>query len=291
MNLCIDIGGTKTAIAYFDKTGSERFYCAFPTFSERGCRELAKRVKEKIVNEQVIFDRGCIASPGPLNQKDGKIICIATMGWKEIAVCDIFREEIGIRFELINDCAAGALGEWRFGQGQDVLNMAYVSVSTGVGGGLIVNGQLYLGRGNSGEIGHLRVMGENMLCPCGARDCLELYASGTGIENGYFRKTGKKISCREISALARQGDKNALSVFEACGRALAEGIECIVKIEDPEKIVLGGGVTADADLFFPFLKKISTKTNIVISKMQGKQVLYGCAAWLQEIEKNKQVIT
>ncbi len=280
MDLCIDIGGTKTAVACYDQEKRECFYKNFPTRPELGCKDLALRVYELIHEQNIFFERACIASPGPLDMSAGKILKIATMGWNDVPICELFEKIFHTPFLLINDCTAGALGEWIFGQRQEVSNLAYISVSTGVGGGLIINNRLCLGKGNGGEIGHLQVRGDGLSCACGQYDCLELYASGTGIESGYFRNTGKKRNCREIAQLAREGDANAVDAFRKCGEALSEGINSIIKIVDPERIVLGGGVIADQDLFFPSIKTRFPNTDLVLTHLGGKQVLYGCLAFL-----------
>lgn len=277
--LCVDVGGTKTAVGCFTREGKELFSCAFPTEPERGCADLAARAHSRVLGLGVSFVSACIASPGPLDAAAGKILHIATMGWRDVPICEIFGAEFGLSFRLLNDCTAGALGEWTFGQKKSVSDMVYISVSTGVGGGLIVNNALCFGRGNSGEIGHLRVRGEGLSCACGQTDCLELYASGTGIETGFRRRTGRSLSCSEIAKLTRGGDSDAKAVFSRCAEALAEGIGHIVKIVDPERIVFGGGVTAAADLFLPEVKRLCPSVEIVLSRLDGKQVLFGCLAY------------
>ena len=278
--LCIDVGGTKTAVGCFSRGGEELFSCTFPTRPEAGCADLAARVHSRVEGLGFSFVSACIASPGPLDVPAGRIVHIATMGWRDVPICGIFAKEFGIPFRLINDCTAGALGEWRFGQKKSVSDMFYISVSTGVGGGLIANGRLCLGRGNSGEIGHLRVRGEGLVCACGQTDCLELYASGTGIEAGYRRRAGRALACPEIAKLARGGDPDAKAAFSRCAEALAEGVGAVVKIADPERIVFGGGVIAAADLFFPEIVRQFPETDIVLSRLDGRQVLFGCLASL-----------
>lgn len=270
---CIDIGGTKTALAIYGENAQENYYISFPTEPQKGIENLIDRiyfaVKDKL-NDYIIMG-GAIASPGPLDVKKGKIIYIATMGWRDVPIVALFQRKFNIPFKLINDCNAGALGEYNFGKEKGTKNMCYISISTGIGGGIIADGKLYEGNGNSAEFGHITVCGENRICGCGKTDCLELYSSGTAVEKGYFELTAKMLSAKEIASLARQGEKAALLVFKICGEKLDFAIKNILSIVDPEKIVLGGGMVSAVDLFLPYIEceKIS------ISNLNGKQVLLG----------------
>ena len=287
ITLCVDVGGTKTALACLTPAGKELFSCVFPTLPERGCEDLAARAFERVSGLGLKFSDACIASPGPLDAAAGKIVSVVTMGWRDVPVCRIFADRFGTDFLLLNDCSAGALGEWTFGQKKAVSDMVYISVSTGVGGGVIAGGALIAGRGNGGEVGHLRVSGENLRCPCGGIDCLELYASGTAIQRRFAEQTGRALSCAEIACLARGGDQAARTVFSRCAQALSEGVRHVVKMLDPERIVFGGGVTAAADLFLPEVKRRCPEADIRLSEMDGKQVLYGCLAFT--LEKKGQI--
>lgn len=275
--LCIDIGGTKTAVACYNFKGRELFYKIFPTEAEKGINDLICRIdnytKDFLRNNKV--SGGVIASPGPLDCKNGKIINIVTMGWKDIPVISLFEKKFGVPFKLINDCNAGALGEWAYGAAKGKDNICYISVSTGVGGGIIINGKLYEGSGNSAEFGHIQVCGDGRKCGCGNTDCLELYSSGTAIEKEYYRRSGKILSAKEIAELARKNDTNALYVYSQCSKMICFAVGNIIKVLDPEAIVFGGGVCHNADLFLPSVQSAFPDTNITVSDLEGKQVLLG----------------
>ena len=277
---CIDIGGTKTAFAIFNGQGTELFYDCFPTRSEEGAQKLIDRISESVAGKLDGIDTGVIASPGPLDTKTGEIVFIATMGWRNIPIVKMFEEKFNIKFSLLNDCDAGGLGVWKFSGFSDYQNLAYMSISTGIGGGVIANGKLLCGKGSAGYFGHIPVCGEGLKCGCGNTDCLELYASGSGMESRYFSKTGKKLSCKAIAELARDGDQIALKVFEDAGDKLVFAIHSIIANLDPEILVLGGSVCKDKDLFLPKIKKEFPKLKIGFAPDTGKQVLYGALAYV-----------
>ena len=142
--LCIDLGGTKTAISIYDENEIEEFSITVSTDPEQGFDSWLSRIKNSIpelmINEST---HGCIASPGPLDIDNGMIVVAPTLGWRNINLVERLEEAIGIDFVLINDANAGALGAWSIYKGRNIL---YVTVSTGIGAGLIINNDLYNGR-------------------------------------------------------------------------------------------------------------------------------------------------
>lgn len=282
---CVDIGGTKTAFACFDENGAELFYKSIPTLPEQGAENLILRICNETEGMLDGVESGVIASAGPLDIKNGKIEYVATMGWKNVPVVKLFKDRFGVDFLLLNDCDAGALGVWRFAFPQ-YKNLCYISISTGIGGGAIVNGTLMTGRGNAANFGHIPVSGEGYTCPCGNTDCLELYASGSGMERRYRLITGEKKSCAEIADMARSGDKIAQDIFTVAGEKLRYALKVIVATIDPEIVVLGGSVCKSADLLG--LNMNEPKTEYAPS--HGKQVLYGALAYglINKINANKE---
>jgi len=276
---CVDIGGTKTALAVYDEKGTEYFYTSFPTNPDQGPENLIERIANAISGQLDGISRGVIASPGPLNVKTGEIVFIATMGWKNVPIVKMFTEKFNMSFKLIGDCDAGGLGVWKYCGFKDYENLAYMSISTGIGGGIIANSKLYIGNGNAAFFGHIPVYGEGLKCGCGKTDCLELYASGSGMEKRYLDKTGKILSCKDISTLARSGDKVAMDIFEDAGDKLAFALSSLVANLDPEIVVLGGSVCKDKDLFLPKIEKALPNLKIGFAPDTGKQVLYGALAY------------
>ncbi len=274
---CVDIGGTKTAFSCFDEQGNELFYERFPTCPKQGAEALVSRVYEraKPYLEKYPFDQGVIASPGPLDAGKGKIIHIATMGWKNVPLTKLFEEKFSFPFALLNDCDAGALGARKLCGLENKRSVCYMSVSTGIGGGAVLNGKLHTGKGNAADFGHIPVYGSGLVCPCGKTDCLELYASGSGIERRYKEKTGTSLSCADIADLARKGDLFCAQLFREAGEKIAFALSAIVSIVDPEAFVLGGSVCLAKDLFIGEIEKRLPQLEIFYAPESGKQVLVG----------------
>ena len=286
---CVDIGGTKTAYALYGESGEECFFGQIPTSPQKGIDDLLERIYhataeilEKFAQSKIC---GVIASPGPLDLSKGTIMNIVTMGWKDIPVLALFQQKFGFEFLLLNDCSAGALGVYER-MAKDKKSVVYISVSTGIGGGIVLNGTLYIGNGNAAEIGHLSVPGDGIVCGCGQTDCLELYASGSGIEKRYFDLTNKALSCPEIANNARKGEPQAISVFENAGKKLAFAIHSVVGVLDPEIIVFGGSVCKAADLFFPIIEKQFPEQSLVFADKSAKQVIYGAYVYGKAQENN-----
>lgn len=273
--LCVDIGGTKTAFSIFDECGNELFYNKIKTQPDDGPNRLADRVLDILKPVLNGVSVGVIASPGPLDLSTGKIKHIATMGWENVPIISIFSEKFKIPFFLINDCDAGALGVKKYVDYSNIKTLCYISVSTGIGGGIVNEGRLLTGRGNAANFGHIPVRGEGLVCGCGKKDCLELYASGSGIECRYEKKTGRRLPCAEIAVLARNGDIAAKEIFSDAEEKFIFAISVIVATIDPDTVVFGGSVCNAKDLFLDAaLKKFpQLKTHFILN--DGKQVLYG----------------
>lgn len=188
-----DIGGTKTAIGLYDEAYNEIYHGKILTEPSEGCEKLLDKLygmAGRLFEEYPVAGAG-IACPGPLDVSRGVVNNTTTLGWYNVPVRRLFSEKFGVEFALLNDCNAGAYGEYVV---RNCKNMAYMSISTGIGGGIIVDGKLYNGQGNAAEFGHLYAGGRHLKCGCGREDCLELYASGTAVESEYFRRTGKRLS-------------------------------------------------------------------------------------------------
>ena len=270
--LCIDLGGTKTAIGLYGENKEEYFYQVIPTNPENGALDLLERI-DSLLPKEYSFIRGTIASPGPLDCEAGKIVNVVTMGWQDIPIVKLLEEKFGCSFNLLNDCSAGALGVWSYDAKKEANNLCYISLSTGVGGGIIINKKLYLGNGNAAEIGHLSVSNDGRMCGCGNHDCLELYASGSGIANLYYEKTGVKLTTKEIALKALEGDELSLELFRDMADKLHTVLVNINKLIEPDVIVIGGGLTASSYAFWD--KMTQGISNVILSTLNGKQVILG----------------
>jgi len=165
---------------------------------------------------------------------------------------------------MANDANAAALGEMFFGAGKRLQDVIYITVSTGVGGGIILGGKLHTGAGSvAGEIGHISIVPEGKPCACGKRGCLEAYASGTAIAKDVkaqmtrkntcvwkFLARDKHVSAKQVGMAAREGDKLAIGSYQKAGYYLGIGIADLMNILNPEMIVIGGGVLKSAHKSF-----------------------------------------
>lgn len=281
----VDIGGTKTAVGLYDENGGEVYYGKILTEPNEGCDQLIERLYSMTGQLFVQYEvtMGGIACPGPLDVEHGVVNNTTTLGWVGVPIVQMFSEKFGLPFLLINDCNAGVYGEFT---ARNCKNMVYMSISTGIGGGIVADGKLYNGNGNAAEFGHLRVRSakRKLKCGCGREDCLELYASGTALESEYFRLTGKTLTGSDIAELANIGDGTAIGIYNAITGYIAEAIVDIKEVLDPEIVVLGGGV-AEANAFrnsAVFEKLADSGVNLKFSNLGGKQVLLGTMHYMRD---------
>ncbi len=307
MNYClgVDIGGTKTAIAIADANCVPIVKTNFPTNPQFGAENLVERInacftdlcnEKGISREQVTF---CgVACPGPLNVKQGKIVHIATMGFKDVPIRLMLENALGIKVYLENDANCAALAEYSMGVASGADPLVYITVSTGVGCGIISEGRILSGAlSSAGEIGHLTVNPNGKECPCGKKGCLEMYSSGTAIATAATDLRGTVTDTKTVFSLAREGDQKMKKIIDDAADKLGLAMSSVYHIIDPQVIVLGGSVTKDyVDIAAPLnsaLKKYTQpikdrEFNIKISDFDGEQVLIGALLYAkQSIVKTK----
>ncbi len=208
-----------------------------------------------------------VAVPGPLSVRDGVVFHPPNLhGWGEVPLRAMLVETLGCPVVLENDANAAALGEWWKGAGRGSRHMVYVTVSTGVGGGLILDGTLYRGASDvAGEIGHVMVDPAGPVCPCGRVGHLEGIAAGPAIvrwvegrlEQGEpsALRGQRPLTAERVAAAAQNGDRLALEAFQRAGRYLGWAVGGLLNLLNPEVVVVGGGVArAGAVLFEPMLE-------------------------------------
>lgn len=209
-----------------------------------------------------------VAAPGPTNPENGIVYRAPNIGWENVPLAEILQQRFQTPVALGNDANMAALGEWRFGAGQGHDNLLYMTISTGIGGGVILNGKLLLGwRGLASELGHITVLPDGPLCSCGQRGHLEAVASGTGIAS-YIREqvtSGRPSSlslltapsARDVARAAAEGDRLALEALERSGTFIGRALADYCHVFNPSIIVLGGGVSsAGAPLMEPLKKAL-----------------------------------
>lgn len=294
--LAADIGGTKLAAAAYD--GKQILNRGqIETHPERGTKDVIERLTSLL--EMTAQQAGIepvalgIACPGPLSATRGVVEHAPMLGWHDVPVVKLLSERLGIPAILENDANAAALGEQRMGAGQGCASMAYITVSTGVGCGIVLDGQIWQGKHESaGEIGHLVIHPGDLECPCGRRGCLELYASGTAIgreAKKIAQKQGKdpnQMDAREASILARAGEAEYQALFDRAGAALGQGIAALQQLLDIERIIIGGSVSASMDLIQPALIRTAQSASywadhpenwLFMARLQPDSGLYGAA--------------
>lgn len=294
MSYCagIDIGGTKTVVCIADSTLTILKSETFETQSSLGAESLVERIGQafnrlcndlKISADDIEF---CgVASPGPLDVKTGYIIYISTMGFKNVPIRKMLHDKLRLPVYLENDANCAALAESQLGVGKGMDPVVYVTVSTGVGCGIVVNGKLLSGYlSSAGELGHLTVEPEGRKCPCGKSGCLELYSSGTAIAEQASKAEGRRVTTKEAFDLARGGNTEIAEIIEDAADKLGLALSSVYHIIDPQCIVLGGSVTkAYGDFKEPLFKALEKYTQPVdgrsfdlrVSSFSGEQVILG----------------
>lgn len=306
--LALDIGGTKTSAALFTKEGKiykdDVLTMKSETFKgEEAVYQNTKRVLKELlaktgIEEEAVSGIG-VGSPGPLDTVRGLILYAPLMGWKNFPIVRRLKEDFQKPVVLDNDGNLGGLAEVRSGVGKGAKHLIYMTVSTGCGGGIIIDGNIYRGyRDGAGELGHMSIFPEGKPCPCGSKGCFELYASGTALnrrmkedmERGRkslaflpAKHDPEKIEGRHLSEAAARGDEYALKLYEEEGYYLGLGIANLFNLFDPEVIVLGGGVSKAKEFFHESLMKTLKQRCIHrieedalrYSELNDRVVLYG----------------
>jgi glucokinase len=255
--LGLDIGGTKLAAGVVDRSGAIHSFVVEPSRAEQGpdatlerLFALGRRAVEESGIDWAKIEAVGIGCGGPLDAERGVLIAPPHLpGWRDVPVRELAERAYERPATLENDATAAAAGEHRWGAGATVSNMVYLTLSTGVGGGVVIDGQLYRGSwGNGGELGHVTVDWHGRRCRgCGRLGCLEAYVSGTSIAERAQEAGLAHRSAEDVAAAARAGEPGAVALWGETVEALSCGLISIVNLFEPELVVLGGGVTRSGD--------------------------------------------
>lgn len=285
----IDVGGTNVKIALVDKSGKIIYSNSVPTYAKMGYEYTVNNIKQAI--KDLMKETNTTAKdidgigfdfPGQVDYKTGVVKLAPNIpGWINVPIAQMIEEEFHIPTRIDNDVRCAALGEMKFGAGQGCENFVCITVGTGIGSGLVVNGQLVRGASNAaGEIGHIKLqMKDGLICGCGDTGCLEAYASGPSIvamAQDYI-KGGKSTKFREMAAAeggeitpymvakaAEAGDPVAKRIFEIVGEYIGIGLTSVINLLNPEKVIIGGGVAEAGDLLLnPIRKTIKERAMVV----------------------------
>ena len=259
----VDVGGTKIAASVVTPEGEVLNEVRYPSSGpkERLLSSMARSVNE--VRDGFEVGGVCLAVPGTVSTEENKIIDAPNLHAIEgIPLKDELEERTGLTTTVENDANAAAWGEFRFGAGSEVSHLIFITLGTGVGGGVISHGVLLRGaQGAGGEMGHITIQATGPRCGCGNHGCLEALASGTAIARRAREVASEKpdsalgqlaveraVLGEDVAGLARQGDEAAISVLRETGVWLGIGLAGFVNIFNPEVIAIGGGAARAGDL-------------------------------------------
>ena len=253
--LALDVGGTKLAAALADPVRGTLTHMR-TTVTPRGDGGQVWQALTALVAPYLVEPGGLAAvgvgCPGPLNSTDGTVSPVNIAGWRNFPLQARLAELTGAPVTLANDAVCAAVGEYRWGAGQGAAAMLGMVVSTGVGGGLILGGNVYSGpTGNAGNIGHAIADPDGEPCPCGGIGCVETLASGPSMVRR-ARATGwprpASATAADLAADAARGNPVAVAAINGAARALAVSIVSAAVLADLDTVVIGGGVAAAGDL-------------------------------------------
>ena len=259
----VDVGGTKIAAAVVTPEGEILNEVRYPSAGpkERLLSSIARSVNE--VRDGFEVGGVCLAVPGTVSTVETKIIDAPNLHAIEgIPLKDELEERTGLATTVENDANAAAWGEFRFGAGSEVSHLIFITLGTGVGGGVISHGVLLRGaQGAGGEMGHITIQATGPRCGCGNHGCLEALSSGTAIARRAREVASEKpgsalgrlaveraVLGEDVAKLARQGDEAAISVLHETGVWLGIGLAGFVNVFNPEVIAIGGGAARAGDL-------------------------------------------
>lgn len=317
----VDLGGTKIYTALADSRGRIVSEVKVPTGAGEGpeavIRRIARTVKQAAGRAMAPGMPAAlgIGAPGPLDPHTGVVHNAPNLGWRNVPLGGMLEDILGIPVLVENDANLAALGEYSLGAGRGCRHMVYVTVSTGVGGGIILDGKIYRGAGGgAGEVGHLVVLPDGPPCGCGRRGCLEALASGTamaararelvdkGLGRSILREAGGNrdaITAVSVSGAAAAGDPEAGEIIARAGAYLGIGLAGVVNLLNPERLVLGGGaLAAGRQLWEHMQRELSARTlpaalgqlTVARAGLAGKSGLMGAVTLALGQEKGRGLV-
>lgn len=269
----VDLGGTTVKIAYFDETGTMITNWEIPTVTANGGSQILPDIAASIrdfreksgIDAESLLGIG-IGVPGPVDSKGNVNRCV-NLGWGTFNISKELSSLTGLPVTAGNDANVAALGEFWKGGGKGYRNMVFVTLGTGVGGGIVIEGKLLHGAHGAGaEIGHMVLnRNETAVCGCGKRGCVEQYCSATGIvrlaklaldasqEESSLRRV-TSLTCKDIFDAGKQGDQLALQVLDQYYAYMGEFLANVCCVVNPEVVVIGGGVSKAGNVLLDGLK-------------------------------------
>ena len=269
----VDIGGTTVKLGLFDRQGQVLEKWEIPTAKQdQGAHilpDIAASIKDKIasreLNEADILGVG-VGAPGPVDA-EGTVHKAVNLGWGVFNIPKALQEHLNLPVKAANDANVAAFGEMWQGGGKGHANIVAVTLGTGVGGGIIVNGSILTGAtGAGGEIGHIHIEDqEPEACGCQNHGCLEQYASATGVVRLARRRLeqdqepsalrgSSELSAKAVWDAVKAGDRVAIQIAEQFGEYLGKGLAAVAAVANPEVFVIGGGVSKAGEILFDYIR-------------------------------------
>ena len=299
----VDLGGTKIYTALVDLEGNIIKEKTVETLAHEGEQAVMGRIVDTInyvidgTDKDLIKSIG-IGSPGPLDVKNGIIIENSNLPFKNFEIVKTIKETFDLPTHLDNDANVATLGEFMFGAGKGTENMVFITASTGIGGGAVLNGKLFRGStGNALEVGHMTVATEGPRCGCGNLGCAEALGSGTAIGKRAKEavlsnvvtslKNYENVTAKEVFKEAANGDRVAKNILNTSLTYLGIAVANTITNFDPEKVVVGGGVVNGGDIVIDTIRNVVEERcmaafveNCTIEKavLGGKAGVLGAAA-------------
>ena len=251
----VDVGGTNVRSALVNERGEVLLRARQPTRAGGGVGvvlgQLSTAIEEVLVGAGNARVEGIgLASAGIIDMGRGVVTASPNIPeFQDLPIRERIEKRFGLPTLLLNDASAAALGEHTFGAGRGFHHLLYLTISTGIGGGIIADDRLYLGaQGAAGEVGHQVIEAKGPRCHCGSRGCLEALASGWAIAREAKRRLKKRMTAEMVHRAAREGDPLAREVIERAGEYLGIGLANLVNLFNPELLILGGGVAKMGEL-------------------------------------------
>ncbi len=269
--LGIDIGGTRIKAGIVNGEGKLQQEQVFPApYDLPSLFFLLRKIKISFES----FSHAGIGIPGLWDEKLRRIRISPNISYLKDAEIQEKIQDIFPEVKVHNDVTVATYGELLFGWGREFSSFLYLSIGTGIGGGIVIDGKIYTGKsGFAGEFGHMLVNPEGERCGCGSIGCFETEASATALVRKYKVAKKEKVSPVEIEKRALAGEKEANEAYRNVGEWLGRGISSLINIFDPEAVILGGGLSKAGELFIKSLKE-TLKINSYVYQRSGTKILF-----------------
>ena len=302
----VDVGGTTVKLGLFNDEGQVLDKWEIPTVKDNGgekvlpdiAASIKNKMQEKNITAADLVGVG-IGAPGAVNAEGFMVNGAVNIGWGSFDLAETLKKELDlpVTVKAGNDANVAALGEMWQGGGKGYSNLVAVTLGTGVGGGIIIDGRILTGtNGAGGEIGHIHIEdAETETCGCKNKGCLEQYASATGVTRLANRRLAKddapsvlrggEISAKTVFDAVKAGDKVAIEIAEQFGEYLGKGLAVVANVVDPQIFVIGGGVSKAGTFLTDIIKRYhdelspmaTKKADIVLAKLGNDAGIYGSA--------------